>query len=67
MDTASIASFLVASQQQNTRMNVATAVVKMNQQQDQQLLSMIDKGLAQSISSTASPPAGMGQKLDMTA
>ncbi|WP_237153409.1 hypothetical protein [Oryzibacter oryziterrae] len=66
MDTASIASFLVASQQQNTRLNVATAVMKMSQQQDQQLLSMIDKGLAQSTAASPPPPEGMGQKLDMT-
>lgn len=66
MDAAGIAAFLVGSQQQNTRMAVATAMVKQQQKQDDALLGILEAGLANGQSLQAAAPAGMGRTLDVT-
>jgi mannose-1-phosphate guanylyltransferase len=66
MDAAGIAAFLVGAQQQNTRMAVATAMVKQQQKQDDALLGLLDSGLANGQALQAAAPEGMGQNLDVT-
>ena len=66
MDAAGIASFLVGAQQQNTQMAVATAMVKQQQKQDDALLGILDKALANGQALQAAAPPGMGQALDVT-
>jgi hypothetical protein len=66
MDVAGIAAFLVAAQQQNTRMAVATAMVKQQQSQDQALLGILGEGLANGQALQAAAPDGMGLSVDMT-
>ncbi len=66
MDAAGIASFLVASQAQNTRLAVATAAIKQDQKQTDALLGILGEGLQRGADLQAAAPAGMGQQLDMT-
>ncbi|BBE73101.1 hypothetical protein [Oharaeibacter diazotrophicus] len=66
MDAAGIAAYLVGAQQQNTRMQVATAVIKQQQSQDQALLNILDGALASGAAAQAAPPPGTGLSVDIT-
>ena len=67
MDAAGIAAFLVAAQRQDTRMAVATAVIKQQQAQEQTVLGMLADGLQAGAELQAAPPPGMGLSVDVTA
>jgi len=66
MDAAGIAAYLVGAQQQNTRMQVATAAVKQQHAQDQALVNILDGALASGAEAQAAAPPGTGLVVDVT-
>lgn len=66
MDAAGIASYLVASQAQNTRMAVTTAAIKQQQSQTEALIGILGEGLQNGQALQAAAPEGMGLAVDMT-
>lgn len=66
MDTAALASFLVASKRQDTRMAVTMAVIRQQQTMDQNLLGMLADGLQTGGAGQDAPPPGMGVSVDVT-
>lgn len=66
MDAAGIAAFLLAARQQDTRMAVATAMVKQKLDAQGEVLKMLDGGLANAADLRAAAPPGMGAVVDVT-